>query len=247
MITGKIIVSVVVTGFCLGLFTSCIIAVPNGCSHQTVSGSGEIETRSRVVPEFKRVFLKGSGYVIIVKGKAQNVEIKADKNIMPLIKTEVKGDLLEISHENVNLKPTMLEFHLSMKQLEGVTISGSGNVTGRSAFAADEFKAEINGSGDLDLAIVVSRLATVINGSGSMALTGKAAEYQATINGSGDIRAFNLESKKASVSIAGSGDCSLCASESLTAYISGSGDVIYTGSPRLEGSVKGSGSVKARR
>ncbi|MGD8676710.1 MAG: DUF2807 domain-containing protein, partial [Desulfobacterales bacterium] len=92
-----------------------------------------------------------------------------------------------------------------------------------------------------------SRLATVINGSGSMVLTGKTAEYQATINGSGDIRAFNLESKKASVSIAGSGDCSLCASESLTAFISGSGDVIYTGNPRVEGRVKGSGSVTARR
>jgi hypothetical protein len=244
---GKFIVSVVVTSFCLLLFTKCIIAVPNGCSKQTVSGSGEIVTRTRVVPEFKRVFLKGSGHVTLVRREAQNVEIKTDKNIMPLIKTEVKGDLLEISHENVNLKPTTLEFHLGMKLLKGVTISGSGDVTGRSAFAADEFKAEINGSGDLDLAIVASRLATVINGSGSIVLSGKTTDYQATINGSGVIRALNLDSKRASVTITGSGDCSLCASESLTAFISGSGDVIYTGSPRVEGRVKGSGSVKARR
>ena len=244
---GKFILSVVLTGFCLGIFTSCIIAVPKGCSKQTLSGSGEIETRTRVVPEFKRVLLKGSGHVVIVRREAQNVEIKTDKNIMSQIRTEVKGDLLEISHENVNLKPTTLEFLLSMKQLKGVTISGSGDVTGRSVFAADEFKAEINGSGDLDLVIVASRLATVINGSGSMVLTGKATEYQATINGSGDIRASNLESKKASVSIAGSGDCRLCAVEFLTAFISGSGDVIYTGSPRVEGRVKGSGSVIARR
>ena len=81
----------------------------------------------------------------------------------------------------------------------------------------------------------------------SMVLTGKTAEYQAKINGTGDIRAFNLESKKASVSIAGSGDCRLCAFEFPTAFISGSGDVIYTGSPQVESRVKGSGSVMVRR
>jgi hypothetical protein len=185
--------------------------------------------------------------VTLVRAEVQKVEIKTDENILPLIKTEVKGDLLEISHENYNLRPTTLEIQLSMKRLRGVTISGSGDVSGQSAFEADEFRAEINGSGKMDLAVVASRLATQINGSGSMALTGKADEHQAKINGSGSIRAFGLESKKASISIAGSGDCSLCTSEFLTASISGSGDVIYTGSPRVESRVKGTGSVKARR
>ena len=247
MNTSKVIALAASAACCLGLFTGCIVVVPNGCSKEPVSGSGEVVTRTREVPEFDRVLLKGSGRVTLVRGEAQKVEIKTDENILPLVQTEVKGDLLEISHKNYNLRPTTLEIQLSMKRLRGVTISGSGDVTGQSAFEADEFRAEINGSGDMDLAVVASRLATVINGSGSMALTGKAAEHQATINGSGGIRAFGLESEKASISIAGSGDCSLCASESLTANISGSGDVIYTGSPRVESRVKGSGSVKAYR
>lgn len=246
MNTGKVIVLAVSAVFCLGIFTGCIVVVPNGCSKETVSGSGKVVIRTREVPEFERILLKGSGRVTLVRAEVQKVEIKTDENILPLIKTEVKGDLLEISHENYNLRPTTLEIQLSTKRLRGVTISGSGDVSGQSAFEADEFRAEINGSGKMDLAVVASRLATQINGSGSMALTGKADEHQAKINGSGDIRAFGLESKKASISIAGSGDCSLCAYESLTAYISGSGDVLYTGSPRVESRVKGSGSVKAR-
>jgi hypothetical protein len=247
MNTSKVIALVVLTAFFLGIFTGCIVVVPNGCSKETVSGSGEVVTRTREVPEFERVLLKGSGRVILVRGEKQKVEIKTDENIQPLVQTKVRGDVLEISHENHLLKPTALEIQLSMKRLRGVSINGSGNVSGQSTFEADEFRAEINGSGKMDLAIAASHLSTVINGSGSVALSGKAAEHQATISGSGDIRAFDLKSQTASISISGAGDCSLCTSEFLTACISGSGDVIYTGNPRVESRVKGSGSVKARR
>jgi hypothetical protein len=247
MKTIKVIVLAVSAAFCLGLFTGCIVVVPNGCSKETVSGSGEIVTGTREVPEFERVLLRGSGRVTIERAAAQRVEIRTDKNILPRVRTQVKGDVLEISHENTSLRPTTLEIQLGMKRLRGVTIAGSGDVSVRGPFEAEELKAEINGSGDMDLAIAVSRLASVINGSGSMALAGKAAEHRAVIKGSGDIRAFELESKKASVSISGSGDCRLLASEILSANISGSGDVIYAGSPRIESRVKGSGSVKAHR
>jgi len=247
MNTGKVIRLAASAVFCLGIFTGCIVVVPNGCSKETVSGSGEVVTRTREMPEFERILLNGSGRVTLVRAEVQKVEIKTDENILPLIKTEVRGDVLEISHENYNLRPTALEIQLGLKRLRCVTISGSGDVSGQSAFEAEDFQVEINGSGDMDLALAASHLSTVINGSGSVALTGKAAEHQATINGSGGIRAFGLESKKASISISGSGDCNLCAYESLTANISGSGDVLYTGSPRVESRVKGSGSVKARR
>lgn len=247
MKTGKLIAVAVSTAFCIWLLTGCIIVVPNGCGRQTVSGSGEVVTGTREVPEFGRVVLKGSGRVVIERADAQSVTIRTDKNILPLVRTQVSGDVLEISHENYNLRPTTLEIQLGLKRLRGVTISGSGDVTGRGPFEAEEFTAEINGSGNMDLEVAVSRLVSVIKGSGSMALAGKAAEHEAAVSGSGDIRAFELDSKMASVSISGSGDCRLHATDFLTANISGSGDVIYAGSPRIESRVKGSGSVKARR
>ncbi len=247
MKTGKVIVLAVSAAFCLALLAGCVIVVPNGCGRQTVSGSGEVVTGTREVPEFERIVLKGSGRVTIERADAQSVTIRTDKNILPLVRTQVSGDVLEISHENYNLRPTTLEIQLGLKRLRGVTISGSGDVTGRGPFEAEDFMAEINGSGDMDLELAVSRLASVINGSGSLALAGKAAEHEAAIRGSGDIRAFDLASEKASVSISGSGDCRLRASRSLTADISGSGDVIYSGRPRVESRVKGSGSVKAHR
>ena len=245
MKTGKISWLLVMAAVCFGALAGCNPAVAAGNGKKTVSGSGEVVTRAREVPEFNRILLKGTGHVYLARGDLQSIEIKTDDNILPLIKTEVRGKVLEISDENYDLKPTALEFHISVKQLKGITISGSGDVIGKSTFESDEFSVEINGAGDIDLPLVAARLKTIINGSGSMTLTGETDDYEATIKGSGDIRAFSLKSKNASISIAGSGDCSLYVSESLQADISGSGDVLYLGRPRIESRVRGSGSVKA--
>lgn len=221
------------------------IRLAHSSGKKTVSGSGVAATQTREVPEFDRILLKSSGHLYLSRADVQSIEISADDNILPLVKTEVKNKVLEISDENYDLKPTVLEFHITLRQLRAITISGSGNVTGKNPFRSDDVTLEINGSGDMDLPVVAAHLKTLINGSGTMTLTGESDDYEALIRGSGDIRAFSLKAQNASVSVAGSGNCSLFVSEWLRADIAGSGDVIYLGRPRVESRIRGSGAVKA--
>jgi len=245
MQSGRIFVLLLVSIMCAGWLSGCIIAVPYSCSMKQIIGSGNVGTREREVPEFNRIHLKGTGRVILDWGDMTTVSIKTDDNILPLIKTEVKGNILEISHESFSLSPTTLEFYITVKELKGLSISGSGDAVGQSLFTMEELEIVIKGSGDMILMVDASRLIAEISGSGSMDLTGEAQDFRASIRGSGDIRASNLETNHAVVSIAGSGNCHLHASESLRAEISGSGDVIYAGRPRVESHIRGSGTVKA--
>jgi len=221
--------------------TSCIIVV-NGKSAQ---GSGNIITEEREVSDFNKVHLKGSGNVFLTLGEKQTLIIKTDDNIMPLIETDVSGDKLTISHGQHHLRPTVFEVFITVKNLEGVAISGSGNVRGKDRFMADAFYAEIGGSGDLELEVETGLLETKISGSGSIHLSGKAEDYTVSISGSGKINAFDVDAKNVSVKISGSGDCRLSASESLDVNISGSGDVYYKSRPRINTKISGSGSLKS--
>ncbi|UCG09227.1 MAG: DUF2807 domain-containing protein [Desulfobacterales bacterium] len=81
---------------------------------------------------------------------------------------------------------------------------------------------------------------------GSINLSGEADESNAAISGSGKINAFDLETKNVSVTISGSGDCRLNASESLNATISGSGDIYYKGRPKISTRISGSGSLRSQ-
>ena len=222
--------------------TSCIIVI-NGKSAQ---GSGNIITEEREVSQFDKVQLKGSGNVFLTPGEKQALIIKTDDNIMPLIETDVSGKKLTISHGKHHLRPTAFEVFITVKNLKGVAISGSGDISGKGRFVTDTFYAEISGSGDVDLEVETSKLASKISGSGAIRLAGKAQDYTVSISGSGEINAFDVQAETVSVKISGSGDCRVNATESLDAKISGSGDVYYKGRPRINTKISGSGSLKSR-
>ena len=222
--------------------TGCIVVI-NGNS---VQGSGNIITREREVAEFSKVHLRGSGKVFLTPGETQSLEIKTDDNIMPLIETDVSGNKLTISHGNNRLRPTFFEVYITIQKLEGIRISGSGDIVGNDRFVTDMLYVEISGSGDMDLEVEAGLLENKISGSGSLQLSGKAEEYTISVSGSGKINAFDVDAKHVSVRVSGSGNCRISASESLDARISGSGDVYYRGQPRIDARISGSGSLKSR-
>ena len=236
----------------LGVLTTLtlIAFLTNGCiiviNGKSVEGSGNIITEERDVSEFNRVHLKGSGKVILAQAEQQSLQIKTDDNIMPMIETTVSGKKLTISHGKHRLRPTAFEVFITVENLEGVSISGSGDITSKGRFIADNFYSTISGSGDIDLEVEAGSLKSAISGSGSINLSGKAGDYNASISGSGKINSFDLEAKDVSVSISGSGDCRVSASETLDATISGSGDVYYKGRPQINTRISGSGSLKSQ-
>jgi hypothetical protein len=159
----------------------------------------------------------------------------------------VKDGKLIISHEKgKNLRPTKLNYTITVKDLQGASIAGSGDITGKSRFVSEDFYTYISGSGDIRLELNTAHLTSNIAGSGSIHLSGKADIHQASITGSGEIDVFGLETQNVSVSITGSGDCKVNASEKLKAKITGNGDVLYKGHPQVNKTITGSGSVKDR-
>ena len=231
--------------FLSGVLTSgCIVIDLNGCSVQSVKGSGNVISESRQVPEFNKIRLEGHGKVSLTQGNQSSIEVTTDDNILPSIETEAENGKLIISHEKgKNLRPTKLNYTITVKDLEGISIAGSGDVNCNNKFVSEDFYAEISGSGDITLVVEAVRLESDISGSGSINLSGKTDAHQASITGSGKIDAFDMQAQNVSVAITGSGDCRVHASEKLRAKITGSGDVLYKGHPMISKKITGSGSV----
>jgi hypothetical protein len=226
--------------------SGCIVVDLNGCGKETVKGSGEVVSEERQLSEFKTIKLKGVGRVVLTQGPNHLITIQTDDNIMPLIETEIQNDQLVISQGNYNLRPTTLNFNITVAQLKGIAISGAGDVIGKSRFMSDEFAAKISGSGDMALELDVTELETDITGSGSMNLSGQTDRHEAKISGSGKINAFDMQTKNVFLKVSGSGNCKINATETLYTRISGSGDVIYKGHPRITSKISGSGSLESR-
>ena len=235
-------ICILVSVFVIG----CIVINGDGFVAEKVYGSGTVVSEERQVPFFNQIHLKGTGKVILTRSASQSVRIKTDDNIMPHILTEVENGKLVISQEAKNLRPTVLTLYISATNLEGISISGSGDIIGNEGFDSESFYADIAGSGDISVIVSANRLESNISGSGSIYLSGSANSYDATITGSGDVDAFELQTRDSLVVITGSGNCRVNVSDLLRAKITGSGDVLYKGHPEMSKSITGSGKVKDR-
>lgn len=210
-----------------------------------VRGEGPVQTQSRSVADFHAIDLSLAGDVEVSVAEQYSVEVSAQENLLPLLKTEVKNGVLRIYSDKNISSSGPIKIMLSAPNFDRFSIAGSGSIEVLNTLQAEKMVMEISGAGDIACKAGDFRaLDTKISGSGDIDLGGKADEVNVQISGSGDVKAKNLRANTLSVQIAGSGTVTAEVESKLKADIAGSGDVYYTGSPSVETKVSGSGSVK---
>jgi hypothetical protein len=192
----------------------------------TIQGEGSVVTKTLKLDNFKEIGLAVVGEVYISKGSTQKVTVKGQANIIDNLKTEVKDGEWDIEFEQKARNYEKLVFYITVPDIEGLSIAGSGSIKGEDAF---------NNLNRLDLAIA---------GSGDIEFSGSARKVSVSIAGSGNVQVANLKTEDCEVDIAGNGDCSIEVTDALSVSIAGSGDVKYKGNPRLSTSIAGSGRVR---
>jgi hypothetical protein len=208
-------------------------------------GMAEVISETRDVPKFHSIRLSVHGDVTVTQGTSQSLEIRADDDVMPRLKTKVKNGTLVISATGIVRGPALLEIDIEMEEIKGLHISGSGTIKFNNSIEADSVSLKISGSGSIILELDASDIDTNISGSGAINLSGTVRSHTIEINGSGDMKAFDLKTEETSVRISGSGDCKVNVSENLDVKISGSGDLEYRGSPNVSFKGSGSGTMKS--
>jgi hypothetical protein len=200
----------------LGLaLTSCSI----------VTTPGTTRSESRAVSGFSKVELTGSGEVLIDQTGQESLTIEAGDKVLPNLTSEVNGDTLVLgTKRGVALGQVgRIVYHLDVKDLTGLSVSGSGKITASK--------------------IAVDSLSCNISGSGTITVGGSAAQQQLTLSGSGHYDAGGLAGKSLHADISGSGDAVVMVSDSIDVTISGSGSLTYSGDPTVQKDISGSGQV----
>ena len=219
--------------------------------NKKIEGNGNYTTEERSVSEYDQVALQGSMDVELVAGTEGKLKVEAESNLHEYIITEVSNGKLKISVEDgVNLDPSRnyeIKITVPFKDLEGVSLTGSGDIYSKELIRAESFKASVTGSGDIQLKVEAGSVEGKLVGSGDLNLHGTAGEFECLVTGSGDLDASNLKAERVVATVSGSGDIQVYASESLKSRVSGSGDISYSGSPKKQDfKTSGSGSISGR-
>ncbi len=209
-----------------------------------VTGSGPLVDDQRNLLPFDKVVLEAGVNLTITQGTSQEVHVNAQREVQPLLSTELKGDKLTIKMVgNANMDGgTNVE--IVVADLEELSITSSGNSVVR-GFSGDKLEVSLEGSGNTSLEQVqYDNLSVALTGSGDVDLAGRGDDLDVDLKSSGDVDAFALASNDVSVNSKGSGSVRVMASNSLKVDLKGSGNVYYKGSPSLEIKDDGSGKVE---
>ncbi|MFT4611261.1 MAG: hypothetical protein ACJA1H_002013 [Glaciecola sp.] len=214
-----------------------------------IKGNGNTTTVTRTTSDYDTVDCAGSFDYILVAGTEGRIIIEGESNLLEYIITEVNnGKLLIKTEQGKNLNPSKnktIKITIPFKDIDAVSLSGSGDLWNEDQINSDDFEATLSGSGDVILNIQSKNTSGSISGSGDLTIKGATQNLSARVTGSGDFHGFGLISKNTDVSVTGSGDAEVVCTGQLKARVTGSGDIEYKGNPAKEDSkVTGSGSIE---
>ena len=197
-----------------------------GCSRLGTKGDGVITTTNRPISDFSELTAAGAYKIKWSSGKPE-LTISTDQNLLPLIKTSVKGKTLQIDCEG-NLAPTNgITINISSASLSDVQLAGAIQLTA-SKLSGSDLKMESAGAS-------------------SITADGSVTNLKANFAGACKLNAKSLQTQTATVSLVGASHADVNVAETLKASIAGAGALTYSGDPKsVEKNITGAGSIRSR-
>ena len=176
-----------------------------------IEGSGKIVREARDASGFDSIDVGGAFVVEVSVGSTFSVEVEGDDNLVPLVKTEVRGDALHIGIDKGYKSHDRLKIFVTAPDLGGVDASGAANV---------------NATG-----IQNSGVRIQASGGSRVTVAGQTADLMVDISGGAKVIANELTAANANVDASGGATAEVNVSNELNAEASGGSRIIYSGSP----------------
>jgi len=228
----------------IACFQSCGV-VDGPCER----GRGDVAKRQLEVESFKGVNMTMAGNVTIEKGEELKVEVEGQPNILDLINTSVESEVWTIYPTSCVSNYKNFNVYITVPELTGVTLTGSGTIStsgafeddidillsgsGKIVYAGTSAKASVtlSGSGKIEFSGDYADLTVSDSGSGGVVLLGSTDFLKVTCSGSGGVDAFGMVATTAKVINSGSGSTRVQVIDELEAVLTGSGSIFYKGNP----------------
>jgi len=154
---------------------------------ERVNGSGNVVDETRTVADFNKIEVGSGIQVRVDAGPRSALGVRGEDNVLPHVRTEVRGSTLHIGFErDVSVRThAPVQVALSMPALDGLAASG-GSRLDASTPARDALAIESSGGAHVHLAASVRPRALAIEASGGSEVTvDGVATSAANINASG--------------------------------------------------------------
>ncbi|WP_296000186.1 DUF2807 domain-containing protein [Rugamonas sp.] len=240
--------------FALGGCAVIVVPDGDGVHYETsfdsagVSGNGLRQVEQRPVAAVTGLDVNGPLQVEVRVGPAPSLQLDADSNLLPMVKTDTSGNRLRIWIDGRIRGSNPVHVVYTTPQLNRIDSSGAGQLT-VSGLNGGALTLSQNGSRSTELSGVVGRFDVSVNGSGSVSAAGlDSGSTTAALHGSGKLDLGQMRGDILNLEVHGSGGVRASGSThmlNVRLHGSGSADLMALRSDGADLATYGSGSISA--
>ena len=189
----------------------------------------DLRSESRAVSGFTGIDIGGAISADVRVGGGYEVTVEARADVLPMIKTEVKNNILYVhtEHNNGKLfnwkKRGPVKVTISLPELNDLDVSGASSMT----------VAGVNSD----------RLKIDLSGASTLSIDGNARSVDIDLSGASNLKALNLMTDTAMMDLSGASSAKISVASELSADASGASSVCYSGSPKVTKDTSGASSI----
>lgn len=196
--------------FSFGRMSACNLKFSFGIG-PGVRGSGNVITEKRQISDFTGIETGGIFQVTVVAQKEFGLEVEADDNLLPLIRTEVRDGVLRIDSDSKFKSSNPVRIRISAPDIDRLDASGVSNVS-------------LSNVSNSDIEIHVS-------GASKVNVSGETERINLDISGASKVNAEELKAKSAVIDASGACQATVNVTDEIRSDLSGASKVVYLGSP----------------
>lgn len=221
----------------------CTISLLGACRYKT--GSGDIVTEKRAVPDFTGIKVSEGIEVELTAGNPGEVVIEADDNVIQYIRTSVKNGILRIGiSDNTSIHSATLKAYVKAPEICSIAVSSAAVLKGMNVLKCPGRMTLDASSGSQIIAVVDAPDIDGEASSGSnLDLKGSTQNLDVSASSGSTVKAAGLMSEQAKVASSSGASVSVFASIALKAKASSGGSIRYKGEPALAKEESSGGSV----
>jgi hypothetical protein len=118
--------------------------------------------------------------ITVAKGATESLTLTADSDVLPLVRSEVRNGVLELSLDRCTKKNVTLKAAVTLKELNRVALSGACKLRSYDTFAPEHFTGALSGVASLQLTLTTGRLEIEMSGAGRL-------DLQAAVSGDASV------------------------------------------------------------
>jgi hypothetical protein len=201
--------------------------------HDSISGNGKVKEIQISNDTIEHIIISDKLEVVIIPSDTNRLAIRADENLLDVIRTDVTDGTLVISTNKMIRMARSKEVLVYGKAVKEVEASFRAMVMNEDTLRADEFKIKLNSGADASITGNFKSLSATITSGSHINLAGKTEDLSIDANTAADVDAYDLVADETNIMASTAADVRITVKNKAIFNANSLSDIRYRGEPSI--------------